>query len=45
MLLADCRNGCIEYEKALPEALTSTHWARTDVIITYLAKGIRKLKD
>ena len=43
MLLAACRNGWLEYEKAMPETLTSIHRAGADVIITYLAKDYCKL--
>ena len=38
MLLAACKNGWLEYEKAMPETLTAIHRAGADVIITYLAK-------
>ena len=43
MLLAACRNGWLEFEKAMPETLTSIHRAGADVIITYLAKDYCKL--
>jgi porphobilinogen synthase len=38
MLLAACRNGWLDYEKALPETLLSLRRAGADVILTYLAK-------
>jgi porphobilinogen synthase len=38
MLLAACRNGWLDYEKALPETLLSLKRAGADVILTYLAK-------
>jgi len=43
MLIAACRNGWLEYEKAMPETLTSIHRAGADVIITYFAKDYAKL--
>lgn len=38
MLLAACRNGWLDYNRAMPETLTGIHRAGADVIITYLAK-------
>lgn len=38
MLLAACRNGWLDYNKALPETLLSLRRAGADVILTYLAK-------
>ncbi len=38
MLLAACRNGWLDYEKAMPETLLSIRRAGADVILTYLAK-------
>ncbi len=38
MLLAACRNGWLDYEKAMPETLLSLRRAGADVILTYLAK-------
>ncbi|TXB61573.1 porphobilinogen synthase [Phaeodactylibacter luteus] len=38
MLIAACRNGWLDYEKAMPETLLSLHRAGADVIITYFAK-------
>jgi porphobilinogen synthase len=38
MLLAACRNGWLDYERAMPETLLSIHRAGADVIITYFAK-------
>lgn len=43
MLLAACRNGWLEYEKAMPETLLSIHRAGADVIITYFAKDYARL--
>lgn len=43
MLMAACRNGWLEYEKAMPEALLSIHRAGADAIITYFAKDFAKL--
>jgi porphobilinogen synthase len=43
MLLAACRNGWLDYEKAMPETLMSIRRAGADVIITYLAKDFAKL--
>ncbi len=45
MLLAACRNGWLEYEKAMPETLRSIHRAGADVIITYLAKDYCRLGE
>jgi porphobilinogen synthase len=38
MLLAACRNGWLDYEKAMPETLISIRRAGADIILTYLAK-------
>lgn len=38
MLLAACRNGWLDYEKAMPETLLSIRRAGADVILTYFAK-------
>lgn len=43
MLLAATRNGWLEYEQAMPEALLSIHRAGADVIITYFAKEYARL--
>lgn len=43
MLLAACRNGWLEYERAMPETLLSIHRAGADVIITYFAKDFAYL--
>ena len=43
MLMAACRNGWLEYEKAMPEALLSIHRAGADAIITYFAKDFAML--
>jgi len=43
MLTAACQNGWLEYEKAMPEALTSIHRAGADIILTYFAKDFAKL--
>jgi porphobilinogen synthase len=45
MLLAACRNGWLEYNKAMPETLRSIHRAGADVIITYLAKDYCRLGE
>lgn len=37
MLLAACQNGWLDYEKAMPETLTSIRRAGASVIISYLA--------
>lgn len=39
MLIAACRNGWLDYEKAMPETLLSIRRAGADVIITYFAKA------
>lgn len=38
MLMAACRNGWLDYERAMPEALLSIRRAGADVILTYFAK-------
>lgn len=38
MLLAACRNGWLDFEKAMPETLLSIRRAGADVILTYFAK-------
>ena len=43
MLTAACQNGWLEYEKAMPEALTSIHRAGADIILTYFAKDFAKM--
>ena len=43
MLIAACRNGWLEYEKAMPETLLSIHRAGADVILTYFAKDYAKM--
>lgn len=45
MLMAACRNGWLEYEKAMPEALLSLHRAGADAIITYFAKDFAHLSQ
>lgn len=45
MLMAACRNGWLEYEKAMPEALLSLHRAGADAIITYFAKDFARLSQ
>ena len=42
MLLAACRNGWLDYDKAMPETLLSIRRAGADVIITYFAKDFAK---
>lgn len=43
MLLAACRNGWLEYERAMPETLLSIRRAGADVIITYFAKDFARM--
>ncbi|MFK7934961.1 MAG: porphobilinogen synthase [Saprospiraceae bacterium] len=43
MLIAACQKGWLEYEKAMPETLTSIHRAGADAILTYFAKDFAKL--
>lgn len=43
MLIAACQKGWLDYEKAMPETLTSIHRAGADVILTYFAKDYAKL--
>ncbi len=38
MLMAACRNGWLDFERAMPEALLSIRRAGADVILTYFAK-------
>lgn len=38
MLLAACRNGWLDFEQAMPEALLSIRRAGADVILTYFAR-------
>lgn len=42
MLIAACRNGWLDFEKAMPETLMSIRRAGTDAIITYFAKDFAK---
>ncbi len=42
MLLAACRNGWLDFERAMPEALLSIRRAGADVILTYFAKEYAK---
>lgn len=42
MLLAACKNGWLDYKKAMPETLLSLKRAGADIIITYLAKDYAK---
>ncbi|MEO1436383.1 MAG: porphobilinogen synthase [Bacteroidota bacterium] len=42
MLIAACQNGWLDYEKAMPETLTSIHRAGADIILTYFAKDFAK---
>jgi porphobilinogen synthase len=39
MLIAACRNGWLDFERAMPEALLSIRRAGADVILTYFAKA------
>lgn len=43
MLLAACRNGWLEYERAMPETLLSIRRAGADVIITYFAQSFAEM--
>ena len=43
MLMAACKNGWLNYEKAMPETLLSIKRAGADVILTYFAKDFAKL--
>ncbi|RMF24422.1 MAG: porphobilinogen synthase [Bacteroidetes bacterium] len=43
MLIAACRNGWLEYEKAMPETLLSIRRAGADVILTYFARDFAEL--
>lgn len=46
MLLAACRNGWLDFEKAMPEVLLSIRRAGADVILTYFAKEFaRRISD
>lgn len=42
MLISACRNGWLDFEKAMPETLMSIRRAGTDAIITYFAKDFAK---
>lgn len=42
MLLAACRNGWLQYDRAMPETLLSLRRAGTDVLITYFAKDFAR---
>ena len=43
MLIAACKNGWLEYEKAMPETLIGIHRAGADVVISYFAKDFAKM--
>ncbi len=43
MLIAACEKGWLDYEKAMPETLTSIHRAGADVVITYFAKDYARM--
>lgn len=43
MLYAAARNGWLDYNRAMPEMLTSIHRAGADVILTYFAKDYAQL--
>ena len=43
MLIAACKNGWLEYDKAMPEVLLSIRRAGCDAIISYFAKDYAKL--
>jgi porphobilinogen synthase len=42
MLIAACRNGWLDFEKAMPETLLGIRRAGADVILTYFAKEFAK---
>jgi len=44
MLMAACKNGWLNYEKAMPETITSIKRAGADIILTYFAKDFAKLQ-
>ena len=44
MLIAACRNGWLNYDQAMPEALLSIHRAGADVVISYFAKDFAKMQ-
>lgn len=43
MLTAACRNGWLDYNRAMPETLLSIRRAGADVILTYFAKDFAKM--
>lgn len=43
MLIAACKNGWLDYNKAMPETLLSIKRAGADIILTYLAKDFAKM--
>jgi porphobilinogen synthase len=43
MLTAACKNGWLQYDKAMPETLLSIKRAGADIILTYFAKDFAKL--
>lgn len=43
MLVAACKNGWLNYEKAMPETLLSIKRAGADVILTYFAKDFARM--
>jgi porphobilinogen synthase len=45
MLYAAARNGWLDYERAMPEMLTSIHRAGADVILSYFAKDYARMVD
>lgn len=45
MLLAACRNGWLDFHKAMPETLLSIRRAGADVIITYFAKAYAEMSN
>ena len=44
MLTAACRNGWLEYNKAMPETLLSIRRAGADAILTYFAKDFARMR-
>ena len=43
MLMAACQNGWLDFDTAMPEALTAIHRAGADMILTYFAKDFARL--
>ena len=43
MLMAACKNGWLDYKRAMPETLLSIKRAGADVILTYFAKDYAQM--